>query len=434
MIEKPNFPPLPPTVDPKIKQYVERAVAEYWAGLLAAAAHGDPQAEDASLASQPDVPDFSPIVRGDRIDLNVSTPTLVEDVMPREGVALMYAEPETGKTPVALDLALSIANGLDSWAGQTITSDGPQDVLFIAYEGGASVREYLRGWLREHPGCGLKRFWLLEDWSDPETGDYVPIPPLVEKAYDTDTRSWYYGAPFLGDLTRWISGRLAPALVVVDTQVDALGALDENNAPDTLALYSELRRWSSEFGHLTMFLHHTSKSSSGAKSYRGSTAFAGKADSMILLEKQSQRGAGALSFTKAKGLRGARGKRLYAGLRNDHGDDYCVSWDPTPIGELTDTPEALAEAKRWRTITEAWRLLDEATDFMSTSGVAHALRELATRAQDPVDVLYGREGVAKLLDELNRSGVVINHELSTETGKAAKWGAGHRPETKEKGE
>ncbi|MCX6399220.1 MAG: AAA family ATPase [Propionibacteriales bacterium] len=329
----PSIPTEPPSYDPV-------AIAR-WAFWLALSANEDPHVEDETLVSEPDLPEFSPIVRGDRLDLNISTPMLVQDVIPREGVALMYAEPETGKTPVALDLALCVANGLSEWAGQAICTEGPQDVLFIAYEGGASVREYLRGWLREHPGSDLRHFWLLEDWEDPETGRFETIPPLVEKAFDSETRTWYYGAPFLDELTDWISGRFAPVLVIVDTQVDALGALDENNAPDTLALYSELRRWSSAFGHLTMFLHHTSKGGEGSKSYRGSTAFAGKADSMILLEKAKDRGAGKLSFTKAKGMKNAKGKRLYQGLRNETGDDYCVSWTPPSVAELAEDPEVV---------------------------------------------------------------------------------------------
>src|SRR5262245_19107112 len=76
--------------------------------------------------------------------LNMPPPTwLVDGIIPNGAMVAEYGQPETKKSFVAIDIALSVATGLP-WLGHE-TERGY--VVYISAEGGAGIGKRARVWL-----------------------------------------------------------------------------------------------------------------------------------------------------------------------------------------------------------------------------------------------------------------------------------------------
>ncbi len=64
--------------------------------------------------------------------------------MPKRGLHVMYGAPDVGKSFVALNVALHVANKMD-WAGCPIKSRGNRGVVYVAAEAGLSFRKRVLG-------------------------------------------------------------------------------------------------------------------------------------------------------------------------------------------------------------------------------------------------------------------------------------------------
>lgn len=131
---------------------------------------------------------------------------LVKRLLPRTGLGQLYGPSYTGKTYLALALALAVCNGLPEWFGHRVKRTGP--VLYAAMEGRSDLQQRIRAWLDAHPGCtdeGLVT--LLEEELDLARQDSVDR--LVAELAAEDVR---------------------PVLVVIDTQrLATLGAKENEN-------------------------------------------------------------------------------------------------------------------------------------------------------------------------------------------------------------
>ena len=67
---------------------------------------------------------------------------LVEGVLPEKSVCVLYGEPSSGKTFVALSLALACANG-QPWIGRKTR---PARILYVAAEGVLGIKYRLRAY------------------------------------------------------------------------------------------------------------------------------------------------------------------------------------------------------------------------------------------------------------------------------------------------
>ncbi|KAA1424324.1 AAA family ATPase [Nocardioides antri] len=380
----------------------------------------------------------SPLVFSWEIDLDAETPALVERCFPAVGVGCMYAQPGIGKSAVAIDLSYRIASGAAEWAHQSINLHG--DVVYVAMEGGESLKSFIRGWRREHPADydGARVAFYFASETDQE------LQPLVQRM---DPRDGHFYEVGILQLDEWIKGKdLTPRLIVLDTQVDMMDPdSSENDSAPSAQMYRAAGRLAERLGCFVLFLHHAVKTANRTDkpTYRGSSAFAAKADVMAYLQGVSSgRGNGKLVFEKRKPFGGDDPKVNYQGVRDDIGDDLCVSWGSPNLAELADTPEAEAEERRARTRVAIWETLHEATKAVvdadtgatvdapvpfSGTGVVNAMKELATREDDRLDVLFGSNVIRDLLVEMNEAGQIVNVADSVGQGKSAAWVAGRRP-------
>lgn len=143
---------------------------------------------------------------------------------------------------------------------------------------------------------------------------------------------------------------------------------------------------------------------------------------MILLEKGKERGSGKLSFTKAKGMRGAQGKR------NEHGDDYCVTWEPVSVADLANDPEIV---KREATIAAILEMLRQPSVGMqrtrnpspgwTTNEVHNELDRLKHLPGSEARDVYTNttRDVKPLLEDLAKDRVIV--DLSLNEGSIRYW-------------
>ena len=184
---------------------------------------------------------------------------LLERLIPSGSLVVLYGPPKVGKSFLALDWALSMAEGCD-WLGRA-TSSEPQPVVYLAGEGIGGLGKRLKAW-EQHYG---------------RQTDELPIvfPNLVVNLFEANAVT-----QFLQELQKCQNAH--SALIIVDTLSKAMIGADENSARDVnrgLASADAIRR---ETGGTVLLIHHTTKSD--ARVERGSTALRGAADVMLRLE------------------------------------------------------------------------------------------------------------------------------------------------------
>jgi len=181
------------------------------------------------------------------------TTWLVEDWLPAGGVGLVVAPPQTYKTWLLLDLALSVATGEPFLSRYPVHTPGP--VLYVQAEDPPAVLADRLGALalaklrRNRPFVGGEHI-------DPEELDtpVVDRPPAVTLSSGEGLNLKASGRANL----RAQVERLRPALVILDPLYAFAGALDGyySEVPGFMAFLKQLR---AEYGTSFLIAHHTKK-------------------------------------------------------------------------------------------------------------------------------------------------------------------------------
>ena len=177
----------------------------------------------------------------------------IEEHFPSNSFVVMYGASGSGKSFVALDMALSVATGVPLY-GRFQTKKGP--VCYIASEGGLGMRYRIQAWCREK-GVKPENFCLITDAFD-----------LTGKGEALDVIA-----------TVWDKLGCLPQLIVVDTLSRNFGAGDENGAKDMgccCRSIDVLRKWSNG---AVISIHHSGHKESQRE--RGHSKLRADADTMI---------------------------------------------------------------------------------------------------------------------------------------------------------
>jgi hypothetical protein len=175
---------------------------------------------------------------------------LVDGIIPTNAFCVLYGEPGSGKTFVALSLALSIAAG-KNWCGRTTRSGA---VLYVAAEGLYGLKLRASAYQKRH---GIKPERIRYSGEVFDLLSPVEIKALLLALKETDFR---------------------PDLIILDTLARLMSGADENSVKEmssAIAGIDELRR---ETSASVIVVHHSRKSG-GVE--RGSSALRGAADVMI---------------------------------------------------------------------------------------------------------------------------------------------------------
>lgn len=163
---------------------------------------------------------------------------LIPDVIVEGGICVLYGESGTGKSFIALDYAMQIAQ--------------EHRVVYVPAEGEAGYRKRVAAWCQHHGKDEAHSYFLF---------GYANL--FEKEVFEL----------LLEDLMR-----LKPKLAVFDTLAMVMTGGDENGSRDMGIVMRNCRRITRQVGSAVMLVHHTRK---GGDSERGSTALRGNSDTMI---------------------------------------------------------------------------------------------------------------------------------------------------------
>lgn len=182
------------------------------------------------------------------------TKWLVKGLIPADATGFLYGDSGTGKSFIALDMALHVANGLD-WCNRK-TMQGP--VFYIAGEGGAGIQRRVKAWYRYHE-----------------------LPPEQDAFYLCPTPISLNLRDQAEQVSQAIQGAVSgtafpPRLIIIDTLSQNYEG-DENDSAQVAGFLREIQRIRTCFpGCTVLIVHHTPYSDKGRP--RGSTAMLANTD------------------------------------------------------------------------------------------------------------------------------------------------------------
>jgi len=196
---------------------------------------------------------------------------MIDGVLTKHGFAVMYGAPGTGKSFIAIDMALCMAHDI-AWHGKQ-TNAGT--VLYIAGEGVSGLGKRVQAWKLHHgiEGNGsLKVLPVAVDMMDQES---------IERLLRTIDS---LGTTF--------------SCLVIDTVARSMTG-EENSATDMSSFIRGCDAIKHHTGCGLLAIHHAGKDASrGINSMRGSSALAGAADTVLAVGKSEN--IVALSMEKQK--------------------------------------------------------------------------------------------------------------------------------------
>lgn len=192
--------------------------------------------------------------------------TVVEGLLHTGAITLMYGKPKSGKSFLATNLALAVADeACTRWMEHKIKKTGV--VLYIACEG--------------HGG-----FWKRLQAAGPVPDNFIVAlgrPKLVRSA-DGKGYVWIPNSEDIRravhDVKKAYDGR-APLVVVIDTVFRSLGGADANRSADMNA-YIEAVQEIADMGIAVLLVHHANKGN-GLPS--GSVVLMAAADTIVLVDR-----------------------------------------------------------------------------------------------------------------------------------------------------
>ncbi|MGE0367073.1 MAG: AAA family ATPase [Phycisphaerales bacterium] len=202
---------------------------------------------------------------------------IIDDVLPREELAMLFGASGAGKSFVALDMGLAIARGIP-WRDKD-TRQG--NVCWIAAEAEGSLRNRYHAYCKkqEIEHAQIQNFYVVG--AGVNLSDRERISTLATAAR-----------------------QFAPTLVVVDTLAAASGGANENSGEDMGRVLDSCRLLHLETGATVLLVHHVGKDEErGARGWSGIKA----AVHAELYVAKGEDGRRAVSITKMRdGEEGAR--------------------------------------------------------------------------------------------------------------------------------
>lgn len=269
------------------------------------------------------------------------------ELLPRGTTTLFSAHGGTGKSTIALMLAVAVAGGMGELFGQP-AAHGP--AVFVSLEDSAAiVRHRLAGicsGLRIAPGKLAADLCIMD-------GTQWPELYAAESRHSGELTAGYL------ELLK-IARELRPVLIVVDNASDAYGG-DEIARRQVRAFMRGLNRLAAESGAAVVLLAHVDKSTSRSKDsqgegYSGSTAWHNSARSRLFMQRTDS---GNLEIEHQKSNYG----RL---MKNPIRLEWPVGGLPILMGDTSDP--AVTQARAYR-------------DRMQAAGLLRLLDEYAGRGQ-----------------------------------------------------
>lgn len=258
---------------------------------------------------------------------------LIDGHIEKNTLNCLFGDPGAGKSFVAIDMALCVANG-EEWAGLGTQKGG---VIYISGEGHNGIKRRIDAWEKQHK---------IET---PENRFNLSTCPVLLSDPDA--------AAMVGEEINRIvkdSGH-TPSLIVVDTLARNMGG-DENSTKDMNDFIINIDRFLRvPYQASVIIVHHTGHSDKGRA--RGSMAFKGALDSEYKIVKQKE--GCRMTCTKMKDFEEPMPKDfefLTVDLPNDNSSAVLVEGDASHGFSSIDDVESLALTEDGK---KALTILDE---------------------------------------------------------------------------
>lgn len=171
---------------------------------------------------------------------NIKTSWLVRDLFPSQTVGLIVGESQAGKSFLAIDLAVCVAQG-KPFFGKTTSKGG---VLYIAAEGGFTIPERLKA-ARKGISREEKLAFICID-RPPDLTTVEGVDAIIATARDADQKMRAkFGIPL--------------SLVIVDTLMSGFSVKSWNEVGETSNIIKTLSRIGAETGATVIAVHHHGK-------------------------------------------------------------------------------------------------------------------------------------------------------------------------------
>src|SRR4051794_1832173 len=184
---------------------------------------------------------------------------LVDGVLPAAGNGVLYGVSGTGKSFVALDLALSIACGEVVWHGQAVQQTGP--VAYVAAEGQAGLIQRIEAWMHANGRT--------------DEPDLYVIPDAVQLLDPMD------GKALLAAIQERVGE--VPVFIVLDTLAKCMAGGDENSTQDMGLVMASQDYLRVQTGAHVLLVHHPMKH---GELERGNSSLRAAQDVMLLLKSE----------------------------------------------------------------------------------------------------------------------------------------------------
>ena len=262
---------------------------------------------DLSGLSEPHTPDRArTILRVSELMQEPPTiPYLVHELLPEQGLGVLWAPAGAGKTFTTLDIALHVALGRP-WQGRA-TKAAP--VLWVVGEGFLGMRARVAAWCAEHS-------------TDPRELEDTFVVRRI--AWDITSQASRYEV-----LLETEAMQIRPALVVIDTlSSNGPAGFDDSNTRDMKALMDAARAIRDTYPATVLFTHHSGHDTTRM---RGSTDQIGAVDVSLKLTPGKD-GAVTLAVEKARDF--AKPEPIALTLVPAHGAQVVRSGEPVDLSAL----------------------------------------------------------------------------------------------------
>lgn len=189
---------------------------------------------------------------------------LIHDLVVSDGLSIIYGPPGSGKSFVALDMAMRVALGWD-WHGVKTKRAG---VLYIAGEGVRGLGKRADGWALKHK-IYAENIPFAAITVAPQLLDPAEVTKLV-RTIDEIKRTLDFTAD----------------LIIIDTVSRSIAGQDENGQETMSAFIRACDKVKQHTGGAIIGVHHSGKDIE--RGMRGSTVLLGGCDAAIRCEKNGQ--------------------------------------------------------------------------------------------------------------------------------------------------
>ncbi len=183
---------------------------------------------------------------------------ILEDVLPRVGVATLFGPSAGGKSFVVLDICTRIAQGVQAFGRETERCG----ILYAAFEGHEGLRKRIHALKTIR---GIRNIDL----------DLIDAPWLIN-----DDRQWdQFSLAISKHVEDFASRGVKLGIVVIDTLTSATAGSDTNSQADVTGAMKRLKRLSREHDLLILNVGHTGKDN--GRGMVGSFAYKSEADAFL---------------------------------------------------------------------------------------------------------------------------------------------------------